>query len=286
MWPPKHILVPVDYSESSKAIVPYINDMLAHFPADLTLVHACGPGALAYSELALTDPRLLEDVGKIEEKRLRTFASDTFPGLKVETVTAIGEAGAVVHDTLRNRGSDLVMLATHGHGPVRRLLLGSITTKILHDVDCAVWTATGAAIAGHPSGIPYRSVLCAIDEREESEAALRAGAAIAGAYGASLSLVHVLETPIVTGETNYAEIRAAMLNAAEVRIRELKSLVGTNAPHAVLEGGVAESIHEEALRRKADLIVTGRGRIHGAVSRLWAHLYAIVRDAPCPVLSV
>jgi hypothetical protein len=45
-------------------------------------------------------------------------------------------------------------------------------------------------------------------------------------------------------------------------------------------------VHAEAIRLKADLIITGRGRIQGRLSRMWAHLYSIVRDSPCPVLSV
>jgi hypothetical protein len=37
---------------------------------------------------------------------------------------------------------------------------------------------------------------------------------------------------------------------------------------------------------KADLVVVGRGNIQGTLSRVWSHLYSIVRDSPCPVLSI
>ena len=56
--------------------------------------------------------------------------------------------------------------------------------------------------------------------------------------------------------------------------------------HSVVEGPIAEAIHDEAVRRHADLIVTGRGHAQGSFSRLWSHLYPIIRQAPCPVLSV
>ena len=49
---------------------------------------------------------------------------------------------------------------------------------------------------------------------------------------------------------------------------------------------VAESVREEAVRRGADLIVTGRGCSLGSFSEILSRLYPIVRHAPCPVLSV
>ena len=57
MLPFRKILFPVDYSPSCSAIVPYVKEMVRHFAGQLTLVHAYGPEALAYSELP-SDPEL------------------------------------------------------------------------------------------------------------------------------------------------------------------------------------------------------------------------------------
>jgi len=59
-----------------------------------------------------------------------------------------------------------------------------------------------------------------------------------------------------------------------------------DAPDTVIDVGIPDSIHEEIVRRKADLLVVGRGHDQGAISRVWSRLYAIVRDSPCPVLSI
>ena len=91
--------------------------------------------------------------------------------------------------------ADLVMLATRGHGPMRRFLLGSITAKVLHDVGAAVWTGMGAALSDHPVKIPYQSIVCALDDSKEAEAVLRAAASVASAYRAQLWIVHVVPTP-------------------------------------------------------------------------------------------
>jgi nucleotide-binding universal stress UspA family protein len=286
MLPPKSILVPVDYSEPSKALVPYVKDMLAHFPAELMLVHGYGPEGLALSELALADPRLPEDVRTKEETRLQAFRVEHFPGRPVDLVVANGDAGVVLDHCMKTTTTDMVMLATRGLGPVRRMLLGSVTAKVLHDADCAVWTATGSAVAGHAPEVPYKSILCAVGDSAEAEAIVRAGALFAKTYGAKLSLLHVVEPPPASFEVNYGSLWLELSAAADFQLRELKGKLELDAPHLVVSGIVSDRVREQAIHVKADLIVTGRGRIQGRLSRLWAHLYSIVRDSPCPVLSV
>jgi len=286
MLPPKQILFPVDYSEPSKAVVPYVHDMLEHFPADLTLVHSYGPEALALSGLALADPMLLEDVRNKEEALLKAFACANFRDQRAEVLVDSGDAGVVVDNLVKSRRADLVMLATRGRGPLRRLLLGSVTAKILHDTDCAVWTATGAAVTEHAPRLPYHSILCAVGDAEEAEAVLHCAALFQRVYGASVSLLHVVEPPPAAYETDYGSLWKDLSDAAELQLRNVKAKVGLDAPHTVEIGIVADRVQAEAIRLKADLIITGRGRIQGRLSRIWAHLYSIVRDSPCPVLSV
>ena len=284
MLPPKRILFPVDYSEPCQGIVPYVADFLERFPADLTLLHAYG-SAIASDGMPVLDPSLVADLRAVEEQRLAAFAASAFPRRKVCTTTRMAAAETAVHDLLKRDGTDLIMLATHGHGPVRKFLLGSVAAKILHDVDCAVWVAPAASLAGTAPHIPGKNVLCAVDG-EEAPAVLHAGSLIARAWGAELSLVHVVETPVAALEVDYAPFRDELLRSAEVRMRGLKASAHLDIPHSILEGGVTYNIREEALRRKADLIVTGRGRIRGTLGRFWAHLYDIVHSAPCPVLSL
>lgn len=272
-------------------MVPYVKEMLRHFSADLTLVHAYGPEALASSELPLTDPDLPKQVRILVEQRLREFAAETFPGQHIETITELGEPGGVIHKVVQHQGTDLVMLATHGRGPIRRFLLGSVAAKVLHDVSAAIWTGTGSLFEGHAPKIPYLSVLCAVDlaggeEEEEAEAVLKAAAAFASGYNARLSLVHVVETPPANLAVDFSPYKKDLMETADFRLRELKGKLGIDAPHAVLDAGVPEGIHQEAVRRNADIIVTGRGQAQATFYAMWSRLYPIVRQSPCPVLSI
>jgi nucleotide-binding universal stress UspA family protein len=250
------------------------------------LVHAYGAEALAASDLALSDPALPAEVQAIEVQRLHDFAAKVFPGRHVEVVAEGGEPGSVIHALVQHQGTDLVMLATHGHGPVRRFLVGSVATKVLHDISAAVWTGTGAALTEEAPAIPYKSILCALSEGPEAEVVLTASAALAHAYGAQLELVHVTPPPPLSAEMEIGPYLDAMTDAGNFQMRELKAKLGVDAPHTVLTGVISSTIREEALRRGAGLVVTGRGHAQDTFSRLWSHLYPLVREAPCPVLSI
>jgi nucleotide-binding universal stress UspA family protein len=296
MLPFKKILFPVDYSPSCTAMVPYVTDMTRHFSAELVAVHAYAlrpmfvnrdtESVLVYSDLAYADPKVSEEARRVEEQRLREFAARMFPGLGAETLAEEGEAGTVIQRVLQHQGADLVMMPTRGCGPLRRFLLGSVTAKVLHDVSAAVWTGIGSAIEEHAPTVPYKSIVCALDETEEAEAVVRAAAALAKSYQAELTLMHVLEMPPATPEMDFGLYRQDLIDAAHTHLRGLKGRLNLDAPEVVIDARVADGIHQEVARRKADLVVVGRGHDQGAISRVWSRLYSIVRDSPCPVLSI
>ena len=161
-------------------------------------------------------------------------------------------------------------------------MLGSVAAKVLHDMTVPVWTAS------HLEGTPVKcqAVLAAVDSTPEAETVIRAATALANSYGASLSLAYVLETPPVCPEAAYGNYRHDMVSIEKDLVAKLLANAGAAAPLQVLEGPVASAIAQEAKRTGAQLIVTGRGRAQEAVTRMWSHLYPIVRHAPCPVLSI
>lgn len=285
MLPFRKILFPVDYSEPCLAVVPYVREMLRHYSADLTLLHSYAP-EFARWELVVTDPEFPEKVRAAEAQRLQEFASKMFPGQHVESVAELGEPGSVIDKVVQHQGTDLVMLATHGRGPLRRLLIGSVAAKVLHDVGAAVWTGLGSVFAGHVPKLPYKSILCAVDDSEEAQVILKAAAAFASSHHASLSLVRIVEMPPATQKIDFSPYRRDILAAADFKLRELKGVLAIDAPHVVIDAQVPEGIRQEATRLEADLIIAGRGHSQESFSAMWSRLYSIVRHSPCPVLSI
>jgi nucleotide-binding universal stress UspA family protein len=69
--------------------------------------------------------------------RVRTFMPNA--SVAVVTVAApVGEAAAEIVRIARESGADLIVLGARGLNPLKRLVLGSVSTKVLHDAPCDV----------------------------------------------------------------------------------------------------------------------------------------------------
>lgn len=280
MFPFRRIAFPVDFSERCGAAVPYVREMVSHFKADLLLVHAFEyPLWQEHLEPLEPHPR------SIELQRLHDFAKDKFKGVRSEILVVEGEPGTAISCGVQRFGADLVMLPTHGHGTFRRFLIGSVATKLLHDLDCPVWTGVHTALEEHQPGFPYRSIVCAVDIDDSALSVAKAAAAFSESYGAKLSLVHVVDTPPMALEVDFSPFRGQLIDIADRRLREIRDWANIDADVAVLEGSVASRIRSEVLEHHADLVILGRGHARGGLSRIGSHLYRIVRESPCPVLS-
>jgi nucleotide-binding universal stress UspA family protein len=286
MLPFRSVLFPVDYSPACDAVVPYVTDIVRHYNAALTLVHAYGPQPIFADELVPDPLAWPHRIESHEAFQLRQFAERAFPGLKLELRAELGEPGAVIQQVREREGTDLIMMPTRGQGPVRRLLLGSVTAKVLHDSSAAVWTGTGAAVAGHMAAPHYRSILCALDDSEEAEAVLRAASNLAHSYHAKLYLIHVVPMIPAAPNMDFTVYRKELLEAAEANLHALKERLGVDAPQLITDSVLVDAIVKEALHRKADLLVVGRGESQRMGAAFWSVLYPLIREAPCPVLSV
>jgi len=69
-------------------------------------------------------------------------------------------------------------------------------------------------------------------------------------------------------------------------LRRLKSAVGVEATDNVESGEATKAIVSCTTRVKANLLVIGRGSAAGVFGRLRTNAYAIIRESPCPVVSV
>jgi nucleotide-binding universal stress UspA family protein len=286
MLPFRKILFPIDYSEPCNAIVPAIRYMAAHFDSELLLLHSYYLPFAAYNEVSIAELISPIEVQQSEEKRLRAFADTMFESWNPRIIVEQQDPGGAIEHTVRREGVDLIMMPTSGRGPLRKLLLGSVTSKVLHDLSCPIWTGVHRSLLDHNISGPYDSILCAVSLGEEACAVIRAASLLAKSFGAKLAVVHAVDAQRAVLDIESAPYLKTLMDSAEERLHAILHETGVEAGITVMEGPIAACIHDEAERRRADLVITGRGHAHGALSRLWSHLSEIVRTAPCPVLSI
>lgn len=59
-------------------------------------------------------------------------------GVDVQTHIHVGQPAEVIVDVARVIGADLILMGTHGRGAVSMLVLGSVSSKVLHFAPCPV----------------------------------------------------------------------------------------------------------------------------------------------------
>jgi len=261
MLPFQRILFPVDFSAQSIGAARYVEAFVGRFNAELILLHVID--LPHYNDLLPESPAE-------KRARLEGFLAKELEYFRVERIVADGDPAENILRIARERSVDLIMLPTHGFGPFRRFLIGSATAKVLHDADCPVWTGIHLESAPPLEKIELRRLLCAVKEEPHAATVLSAAKELASEYRAELTVLHVADS-------------TDQPNGFREKIRELAS----PETGVVIEAGeVAQAVADTARRLPADLLVIGRSPSPGVFGRLRTHAYPIIRQSPCPVISV
>lgn len=282
-----HILFPVDFSAQCVAIRPSVLSIAHQLGARLTLLHVLQPFPSWYGAMGANYTTPL-DVAKLKEdlrQRLITFAGDTCQSMEC-VVLENDPASGIVSFAAAN-DVDLIMMPTHGYGVFRRLLLGSVTAKVLHDANCAVWTSAHAReipASDHPS---VKHVVCAVDLEAASLPLIRYSEKLAEATGAKVRLAHAVTIVPDPAKSNMnLDFRLSLLHSGREEVARLQETAGTSFTVDVEEGTPAHVVSESARHFQADLVIVGRGKIQGRFGGFRTNAYAIIRESPCPVLSI
>jgi len=283
----QNILFPVDFSPACVAMAPFVQRAAALLSAKVTLVHVFDPTAHSGFELYVRPlPDVEEEHRILAQEKLSSFLASEFPPNDNARALVCGDVATRICEFARERRFDLIVMPTHA-GRFRRMLLGSTTAKVLDEADCPVMTTQHAETIA-PRPLEHREWVCAIGLAPNSERVLRYAAQAAASVNANLSIIHA-----IPGEPGLAvqldleeEVQSAERREARRRLDELQRVVGSHARTLVAIGPVKEALLETARRSGSDALMIGRGPGPGASGRIRDLTYAVIRDAPCPVLSI
>ena len=299
----RRILCPVDFSDCSRRAVDHAMAIARWYGGNVTALHVFPLPPVA---AAPTGPILLEPVLLTAEMREQLLAdarrllkTESAPGVATDAVLREGTAAAEILEQARSMGADLVVMGTHGRSGVDRLLLGSVTEKVLRKASCPVLTVPhGAPDAVPAAPVLYKRIVCPVDFSESSMRALNYARSLAREADAQLTVLHVsspeLEIPFdyPVGDTSLslAEFQKRREQEAQRRLEaaiSAEDAAYSKPDHLLTRGKPWREILRVAAERAADLIVMGvQGRGAADLMFFGSTTQHVVRQATCPVLTL
>jgi nucleotide-binding universal stress UspA family protein len=130
-----NISCPIDFGEVSLAALDLAGRLAAQHGATLHVLHVArraSPGWRKTRQEITTTPEI---------DRLRELVAQRLDGVQGRCLVAIGEPADKIVDVARAVGADLVVIGTPARSTISRLLLGSVTERVLETSSCPVLVA-------------------------------------------------------------------------------------------------------------------------------------------------
>ncbi|MFI5177059.1 MAG: universal stress protein [Vicinamibacterales bacterium] len=291
-----NILCPVDLSDPSRRALAHALMLARWYESSVTVLEVVQspvpPTPFASTPVTMLTPA---DRDQLTEELCRFVGAAGTAGVSVATTVAEGHVVQEILQQTRALPADLVVMGTHGRSGFERLLLGSVTERVLRKASCPVLTVPPGSAEAPERPAPFRKILCPLDFSPASLNALRYALSLAEESGGQLVLLHVLDWPLDRPDPSGAgvELHAHRRHLQDEALQELRvavpdeartwctatELVGIGKPYDVILGTARE--------RDADLIVMG---VHGRhVMEL--HVFGsttdhVIREATCPVMTI
>lgn len=290
----ERILCPVDFSEFSEWAYRHALSLARHFRAKLLVQHVVESWRHTSAWYAPPDgyehlhQRLFDDSQRQLWKFVNNFATRAIQphcmvreGIAPDSILELAEAEHV----------DLIIMGTHGRRGFDRLMVGSVTERVMRQAPCPVLAVHRhrplpnlvVPAEGQDSVCLGRILFCT-DFSEHSRQALDYASMLASEYGSEILLVHVLESI-----PDPAAIEQALFAATD-RLAKLIPLENCDAGKhrtAVRIGKPYEQIIALAVETQSDLALMG---VHGSsamdLSVFGSTTHRVIQLGPCPVLLV
>ncbi|MGA2337657.1 MAG: universal stress protein [Terriglobales bacterium] len=291
----KLILCPIDFSEFSIRAYHHALSLAEHYRARLVAQHIVELSRYPYADFVASTGDYAEfcrALGEGGKEQLQEFVKNhTYGKIQPELVVHQGVAPDCILSFAQARKTDLIVMGTHGRRGYDRLVLGSVTNRVMRTATCPVLAIcrppheSGAAdVDGSGHAHHLTRILFCTDFSEDSERALNYAISATEEYDAELTLLHVLEKVPSPARTEEAIARAT---------KQLDKLIPPGGPRklkiktAVRIGKPYQQIVQLALEAHIDLVamgVRGRGALDLAVFGSTTH--RVLQLGPCPVLAV
>ncbi len=280
------ILVAYDGSEFSKAALIESSNWIKRHGGRVVMVHAV---YFDEEEFAIAPEQREKrfELGKKICYQTRETVSSEF-GIDLESLVCEGEPPDVIVDIAREKKVELISMGTYGRKGIKRLIMGSVTSKVILNAPCDVMVVKRPCSECRGE---YKSILVPFDGSQFSKKALERACELSKIDSAEVTVLYVIPRYEELIEFFRTEsIKRAMMEEAEKILSGAKAIAsqkGVTVATTIKEGHAGDRIIEIADTLKNDLIVMGTYGWKG-VSRaiMGSTTERVIMNASCPVLTV
>jgi nucleotide-binding universal stress UspA family protein len=223
----KTILVPTDFSSNAEHALNYALDIAIRLKAQVLLLHTY---QVPY-DFEIQLPGIIEDMERKSAEGLsktKSYAESKLGnnGGSVRTFSTMGDVVEVTIELAEKEKVDLVIMGTQGASGLKRVLVGSNTASLINKAPCPVLAVPADYKKGAITKIAYST-----DYRQEDTKTIQKVADFASLFGASLAIMHVIESDSFT---------------EDLRFRGYRDLIREKVPYAQLTFHklLADSVYE------------------------------------------
>lgn len=137
----RRILVPIDFSERSKAAIPVAEELAEVYEASIELFFVIDEAELPVPGAPLLGPVHVapEEVEARFRKLMKDLVKEYRNGSVVEGTVQVGSPAATILDYAADH-ADLIVMSTHGRRGLQRFFLGSVAEKVIRRAPCPVFS--------------------------------------------------------------------------------------------------------------------------------------------------
>jgi nucleotide-binding universal stress UspA family protein len=294
----KHILCPIDFSETSMRALTYAAAFATWYGAQLEVLHVVP----AFDDLAvsgrpgsISGSPLPTSRDAVETLIRRSIDSVGAGSLTSKTLIQEGRAHELIVSRAKAQPADLVVMGTHGRAGFNRLLLGSVTEKVLRAAPCPVLTVPQAASAMTTAAVAFRRIVCGIDYSPSALKALHYALELGRQFNGCVTALYALEymdpeEPCEHVDFDIRRRRQHFIEHARQRLHTLLAQEPTTwceIEEIVAVDRAYTAVLRQAATSQADLIVMGAQGTAGLELMVYgSNTQHVLRAAVCPVLTV
>jgi len=214
----KKILCPVDFFKASAGAFDYALKLAANYDARVHALHVVAPVISSAYGAPFSLDDLTSDLEK-ESKRLLQKYKDRAARANVRLTTEVrlGDIDLAILRSVEAQKADLVVMGTHGRRGFERLVLGSVTERMMRH--CPVPLLVIGAAPRKNSSLPkIRRILVTTDFSAGTAEAVAKALSLGQRYRAKVTLLHVLYGEAAEAAGKY---RDPLIRGIEVQLQKL-----------------------------------------------------------------